>query len=254
MTAIASHHQKHPYQLLIAIGNTRIKAVVIDRDRHILAEYAHTHDQLAMQHMAIQQDFPQNFDHIAIASVVPYLLTPWHDLPQTQILTTTDVPLGGLYDTMGCDRAIAVFGAGEIYGYPVLVIDAGTAITITGIDTNKNLIGGAIIAGLRSQFASLHKNTASLPDLNIPEIVPTLWAKNTVGAIQSGIVQMILAGLRVYVDDWRSRFPDSAIVITGGDGDRLKHWGLEVDIVNSNLIFWGMSHLTKCQFNESAKR
>ena len=214
-------------------------------DRHILAEYAYTHDQLDILELSLQQHFPQSFDHIAIASVVPHLRTPWHDLPQTQILSTADVPLGGLYATMGCDRALAVFGAGETYGYPVLVIDAGTALTITGVDASKNLIGGAIIAGLRSQFASLHKNTAALPDLDIPDTVPLLWAKDTQGAIQSGIIQMILVGLRVYVDDWRSQFPDRPIILTGGDGDRLKQWGLEVNVVNPNLIFEGMSYLTK---------
>ena len=238
--------QNAPHQLLIAIGNTRVKAVVVNRsqgDRQILAEYAHTHTQLNILETLLHKDFGGDFAKIAIASVVPHLRTPWHDLPQTQILTTADVPLVGLYITMGCDRALAVFGAGETYGYPVLVIDAGTAITVTGVDANKNLIGGAIIAGLRSQFASLHKNTAALPDLDIPATMPTLWAKDTQSAIQSGIVQMILAGLRVYLQDWRSQFPDRPIILTGGDGDRLKQWGLEVDIVNPNLIFLGMSNL-----------
>lgn len=223
--------------LAIAVGNTRIKAVVFDRDRKILEEYAFTHDQLPILEAQLAD---RVFERIAIASVVPDLITSWHYLPQTQLLTTTDVPLQGLYSTMGCDRALAAFGAGETYGYPVLVIDAGTAITLTGIDANKTLVGGAIVAGLRSQFACLHQNTAALPALPIPETLPERWATDTNSAIQAGIAHILIAGLQAYIDDLRSQFPDSQVIITGGDGDYLVKWGLKVDMIDKNLIFWGI--------------
>ena len=227
-------------QLAIAVGNTRIKAVVFDRDRKILEEYAYTHDQLKILEAKLAT---RNFERIAIASVVPNLITIWHYLPQTQLLTTADVPLQGLYSTMGCDRALAAFGAGENYGYPVLVIDAGTAITLTGIDANRNLVGGAIVAGLRSQFACLHQNTAALPDLSMPETLPERWATDTNSAIQAGIVHILIAGLQAYIDDLRSQFPRSQVIITGGDCDRLVKWGLKVDMIDKHLIFLGVMAL-----------
>ena len=223
--------------LAIAIGNTRIKAVVFGRDRQIVEQYAYTHGQLSNLETKLTD---RDFASIAIASVVPNLITIWHDLPQTQIVNTADVPLQGLYTTMGCDRALAAFGAGETYGYPILAIDAGTAITLTGIDADKKLIGGAIIAGLRSQFACLHQNTSALPDLPIPDALPMRWANDTASSIQGGIAHILLAGLQAYIDDWRSQFPDSKIIITGGDGEHLMRWGLKVDIIDQNLIFWGL--------------
>lgn len=226
--------------LAIAIGNTRIKAVVFDHNQQILEAYAYPHDQLAMLEARLGSG---DFVRIAIATVVSKLITIWHDLPQTKILKTSDVPLQGLYATMGCDRALAAFGAGENYGYPVLVIDAGTAITLTGIDAEKNLFGGAIVAGLRSQFACLYQNTAALPNLEIPEILPERWGKDTTSSIQAGIAQILLAGLQAYIDDWRSQFPDSKVIITGGDGEYLVKWGLQIDIIDNNLIFWGISAL-----------
>jgi type III pantothenate kinase len=226
--------------LAIAIGNTRIKAVIFDHDRHILEKYAFTHDQLPILEAKLVD---RDFAYIAIASVVPELITIWHNLPQTQILKTSDVPLHGLYAKMGCDRALAAYGAGEIYGYPVLVIDAGTAINLTGIDGQKTLVGGAIVAGLRSQFLSLYQNTSALPDLHIPEALPNLWGFDTNSSIQAGISQILLAGLQAYIDDWRSRFPNSKVIITGGDGEHLVKWGLKVDMIDSNLIFWGIRTL-----------
>jgi len=230
--------------LAIAIGNTRIKAVIFGSDRQILEEYAYTHDQLPILEAKLAD---RDFANIAIASVVPELLTSWHELPQTQIIQTADVPLRGLYETMGCDRALAAYGAGEIYGYPVLVIDAGTAITLTGIDADRILVGGAIVAGLRSQFLSLYQNTAALPDVHIPETLPNRWGMDTLSSIQGGIAHIFLAGLQAYIDDWRSRFPDSKVIITGGDGEHLVKWGLKVDIIDKNLIFWGLWHCREFQ-------
>lgn len=221
--------------LAIAIGNTRIRAAIFNSDR--FEEYSCTHQQLSTLEVKLAA---KNFDRIAIASVVPSLITYWHSLPQTQIVTTSDVPLPGLYSTMGVDRALAAFGAGETYGYPVLVIDAGTALTLTGIDANRTLMGGAIMAGLRSQFSSLHQNTATLPDISIPETLPTRWATDTPSSIQSGIAHIILTGLQAYINDWRSQFPDSQVILTGGDRDRLKKWGLQVDEIDENLIFLGL--------------
>jgi len=231
-----------PELLTIAIGNTRIKAAIFNSNSQLIKEYAINHQDLPILEMELGT---RDFKWIAIASVVPNLITTWHNRKNVQIITTRDVPLKGLYSTMGCDRALAAFGAGERYGYPILVIDAGTAITLTGVDGDRNLVGGAIMAGLRSQFASLHENTAALPHLSIPEVLPPRWGMDTVSSIQAGISQILLAGLQAYIDDWRSRFPDSKVIMTGGDGDRLKQWGLAVDEIDQYLIFLGMQSLQR---------
>jgi type III pantothenate kinase len=226
-----------PESMTIAIGNTRIKAAIFNGNFQLMKEYVINHQDLPILEMELGT---RDFKWIAIASVVPNLITTWHNRENAQIITTRDVPLKGLYTSMGCDRALAAFGAGECYGYPILVIDAGTAITLTGIDGNKNLVGGAIMAGLRSQFISLHANTAALPHLSIPEVLPPRWGMDTVSSIQTGISQILLAGLQVYIDDWRSLFPKSKVIITGGDGDRFQGWGLTVDAIDQYLIFLGM--------------
>jgi len=127
------------------------------------------------------------------------------------------------------------------------VIDAGTAITLTGIDADKTLVGGAIVAGLRSQFLSLFENTAALPDVHIPESLPNRWGMDTHSSIQAGISHIFLAGLQAYIDDWRSRFPLGKAIITGGDGEYLVKWGLQVDIIDKNLIFWGLWYCREFQ-------
>ncbi len=156
---------------------------------------------------------------IYLISVVPSQTLIWQQLPQIKEITLVDLPLFNLYPTLGIDRALAIFGAGEIYGYPVLVIDGGTALTITGVDGDRNLIGGAIIPGLRLQFNSLSIGTAALPAVRLPHQLPLRWSMNTSDAICSGILYTIGAGIADFIYDWDRLYPDRQIIFTGGDGE-----------------------------------
>ncbi len=50
-----------------------------------------------------------------------------------------------------------------------------------------------------------------------------------------------LCNAQAYIDDdWRSQFPDSKVIITGGVGEYLVKWVLQVGIIDKNLIFWGV--------------
>ncbi len=164
-----------------------------------------------------------NPDGVAIASVVPSQLALWERYQQVEIVTLDRVPLQQLYPTLGIDRALAVLGAGTKFGFPVLVIDGGTALTLTGANGDRALVGGAILPGLGLQLSMLSQNTAQLPDLNLSNFttLPPRWATDTPNAIYSGILRTIAAGIGDFISDWRRSFPDSAIVFTGGDGDRL---------------------------------
>ena len=69
---------------------------------------------------------------LVLASVVPQQTAIWQSYPDVRIITLDQLPIGGLYPTLGIDRALAVQGAGNQLGWPVLLIDAGTALTFTG--------------------------------------------------------------------------------------------------------------------------
>jgi type III pantothenate kinase len=156
-----------------------------------------------------------------LASVVPAQTTLWQTYPATRIITLDHLPIKGLYPTLGIDRALGLFGAGETLGYPVLVIDAGTALTFTGAEAQRRLVGGAILPGLRLQLQSLAQRTAALPATQLPQQLPSRWALQTPAAIESGIVYTVLAGIRDFIEDWQFQFPDSQIVLTGGDSGLL---------------------------------
>jgi type III pantothenate kinase len=191
---------------------------------------------------------------IYLISVVPSQIIFWQQLPQVKQITLDDIPLFDLYPTLGIDRALAGFGAGEKYDYPVLIIDGGTALTITGIDRDRRLVGGAIVPGLRLQLNSLSTGTAALPSIKLTPQVPPRWSKNTNDAIASGIIHTIGSGIADFIHDWNQLHPNSQIIFTGGDGELLAGYlrsMLPAAIANRvicdrQLLFHGFAAIFDC--------
>ncbi|MBW4521281.1 MAG: pantothenate kinase [Scytolyngbya sp. HA4215-MV1] len=187
-----------------------------------------------------------------LASVVPAQTELWQSSYPTQVITLEQIPLRHTYATLGIDRALAVWGAIVTWGSPVLVMDAGTAFTFTGADANHNLVGGAILPGMGLQFQALGQATAALPLLDSQTLqkFPNRWATNTSEAIASGIIHTLLAGIQSFVEDWWHQFPNSPVVLTGGDSrgvmDALKTQkpSMAARIMRDpDLIFWGVRSL-----------
>jgi type III pantothenate kinase len=159
-----------------------------------------------------------------------------------------------MYPTLGIDRALALWGAGQTWGFPILVIDAGTAITFTCADANRCLIGGAILPGLGLQLATLNQKTEQLPFVEPQNLasLPPRFALNTSEAIQSGIIYTLLAGIKDFIEAWWRLFPHSKIAIKGGDRTLLVNYLQSLHpeiaahlIVESNLIFWGIQKINQ---------
>lgn len=195
---------------------------------------------------------------IWIASVVPEQTELWQSYPGSKIITLDQIPLQAAYPTLGVDRALAVWEAGETWGWPTLVIDAGTALTFTGADANHKLVGGAILPGLGLQVRSLARSTATLPLVELPGYLPSRWATNTSEAVQSGIAYTVLAGVRDFIQAWQQKFPQSQIVLTGGDQATLQNylqaWSTQGSqtpewtpwiISAPNLVFLGIQSLRR---------
>lgn len=121
--------------------------------------------------------------------------------------------------SLGSDRLAAVAGALELFsGQPVLVVNAGTAITYEYINERAQYLGGAISPGLQMRYKALHTFTSRLPLVEINEKLPDLTGRNTLSSMQSGVelgalfeVQQMITS---YLDLEGSRL---RICLSGGD-------------------------------------
>ncbi|PSO50883.1 MAG: pantothenate kinase [Cyanobacteria bacterium SW_9_44_58] len=197
----------------------------------------------------IAQSLPKEV-WIYLVSVVTPQTKLWENYPHKTVVTLNDIPLDNLYSTLGTDRALCAYGAGETYGYPVLVIDGGTALTYTAVGEQHNFLGGGILPGFGLQLKALAQQTDALPEIGLPDRLPALWATSTKDAIASGIIHTTITGIYNYVTAWREQYSDGVVVLTGGDAILLhsylkqKYSALaEKMIIDQTLMFQGLANL-----------
>ncbi|MEM1311158.1 MAG: pantothenate kinase [Cyanobacteria bacterium P01_H01_bin.153] len=183
------------------------------------------------------------------ASVVPAQTVLWQNYPGLRVVTLNDVPLADCYPTLGIDRALNLLGAGDRQGWPVLVIDAGTALTFTA-GVKGQFVGGAILPGLQAQFAALTAKTATLPPIEAELALPPQWASNTSAAMRSGVIYGALATMRDFISTWQQQHPQSKAVLTGGNSAQLYQWWNQLGeaapvVLEPNLTFWGLRKLRR---------
>ncbi len=218
--------------IALAVGNSRLHWALFFKDS--LQKTCHTlppepevflnalpQDWSAWQSLCplFQQVHP--YPELWVASVVPSQTQLWQHYPQATLLERSDIPLQGIYPTLGLDRAIALWQAGTAYGWPTLVLDSGTALTFTGADAERVLVGGAISPGLGLKLGSLQTGTAGLPRVTLPSHLPDLWAADTDVALQSGVVYEAIASLIFRIEQWLNVYPGTQLILTGGDADVL---------------------------------
>lgn len=82
--------------------------------------------------------------------------------------------------------ANAVAGIAQ-YPLPLIVVNMGTATTLSVVDAKKHYIGGMIIPGVRISSESLTKGTAQLPQISL-EKPRKVIGSNTVECMKSGLI------------------------------------------------------------------
>lgn len=222
-------------ELLLDIGNTRAKAVI-----HRLGE-------LKVSNLA--EPLPGDIHAVYYASVasaerVDALKTelnlgsiPWYqvtsEFKRNQLQNSYAQP-----HLMGVDRWLAMLGALQFYqNQALIVVDAGTALTLDVVDCKGMHQGGWILPGLRLQQQAVTSQTAKV--FNRDEQRPELgFGQDTASCLQNGALAAVIAAIRYGA----SMVPQGKLVLTGGDGPALVRYleDLNVDF-QPLLVFHGLS-------------
>ena len=87
----------------------------------------------------------------------------------------------------GGDLIVAAVAALAEYQPPLLVIDMGTATTITAIDKKGSFLGGCVCPGVKISAEALSGRTAQLPAVSL-EAPKRAIGRNTVDCMQAGLM------------------------------------------------------------------
>lgn len=141
---------------------------------------------------------------------------------------------------LGADLAAGAAGAIDKYPMPCIIIDMGTATTLSVLDKNSALIGGVIAAGIGLTMNALTQNTALLSAIPIEAPKNTI-GKNTVECMQSGLV----LGTAAMIDGMVSRIENElgetcTVVATGGRASQIiPHCNTKMQL-DDNLLLDGL--------------
>jgi type III pantothenate kinase len=129
------------------------------------------------------------------------------------------IPLLQVPPWLGVDRALVGWRAWRLSGSPVLVADAGTALSLTLVDGGGAFQGGRIQAGRALQLRALasHTELLSLP-LHSAGDDPPPWPRQTAAAMERGVRAGLVAAVAEAWRELRQIEPRCRLWITGGDG------------------------------------
>ena len=144
---------------------------------------------------------------------------------------------------VGADLIVDSVAAKANYPLPIIVIDMGTATTITAVDSRGDYIGGIIYPGLRVSLDTLSSNTAQLPYIDLEQPGPVI-AKNTIDSMRSGILYGTASMMDGCIDRMEEELGEPAtIVATGG----LAHFVIPLCrhriLLDENLLLKGLLFL-----------
>ena len=234
--------------LIVDVGNSYVKFAVFEQGRLIYklnSEQSTFEDNL--------ETIRKNFSHIkkAIVSSVGRLKVSQIEQAKKYfdvLILSSDVkfPFKNLYKTpktLGVDR-IALVSA-SVKQFPdknTLIVDMGTCITYDFINSKNEYFGGAISPGIRLRYKSLHNLTANLPLLDT-ESPKGLIGNSTADAIHSGVINGVIKEIDGIIDEYRKKYSDLTVILTGGDANFLSNQLKNSIFANSNFLLEGLNFI-----------
>jgi len=247
--------------LAVDIGNTNIVVGLI-RNKEILNS-----SRIATDRKKTDMDFliqlklmleifdckAENIDGSILSSVVPDVTNQIYNALKTLLNKKPYVVGPGIKtglnikidnpQTLGADRVCDAVCIIEEYKTPTIIIDMGTATTISVIDKYKNHIGGMIIPGIKTSLDSLSNNASQLPYISLDK-PKSLIGKNTIDCMKSGIINGNVCLIDGLIDKIKEELnEDFTIVATGGFSKLILEHSRHKIIFDSDLLLKGLYYI-----------
>ncbi|MCK4859368.1 MAG: type III pantothenate kinase [Candidatus Omnitrophica bacterium] len=235
--------------LTIDIGNTNIdlglfkQGSLVDKWRVCSSDYQNL----------LKTKEKKDIKAVIICSVVPFLEQKTEKIVKEKfniqpLIVGKDVSvnISNLYqkpEQVGSDRLVNSLAAAEIYGFPVIVVDFGTAITFDFVSKNREYLGGIIAPGINLSVHALCQKAALLPkiELDSSRAPKDLMGRNTTESMLAGLTYGFGSLCDGIIRKMKKRHGENILTVgTGGDISFIASYCLQIDKIDADLNLKGL--------------
>lgn len=245
--------------LVIDVGNTNTVIGVFEQDKlihdwRIRTERNATEDEfnvLATGLFAGGRISPEHIDKTVISCVVPPMVTILDAFTRKYIghaphwINARSCPGMLIFldnpDEVGADRIVNSVAAYQRYSTSLIVIDFGTATTFDAISAKGEYLGGVICPGIGIASEALFAHASKLPRVEIFQPPKHVVGKNTISAIQSGLIYGYAGLVEGIAQRMQAEMKSNPkIIATGGLAPLIQNVTDVIEAVHPNLTLEGL--------------
>lgn len=248
--------------LAVDIGNTNIVFGCLDENGRVemFERISTNHNATSAEYASLIKNlFEMNGTDIScitdavMSSVVPSVTTTVKSAVKK--LFGTDIMQAGpgvktglniLIDNpaqLGSDQVADAVAAINLYSAPLIIIDMGTATTVSVVDRNKGYRGGIIMTGMSVSTNALIERTAQLPKINF-EDPGHIIGTNTIDCMKSGMLYSNACALDGICDRIEEELGDKCTVVaTGGLSELVVPLCKRDIILDGDLLIKGLGFI-----------
>lgn len=194
----------------------------------------------------------EDIEDVVISSVVPDIMYSFNNgirkylhLEPLVVNSSIKTGLKVVLDNpqlVGADRIVNCVAAREIYGGACIAIDFGTSTTYDIVNQEGEFIGGLITPGIRISADVMTQRAVQLPPIEIKRPDSILDCRNTVSAMQAGLVYGYIGQVEYIVNKIKEELysPEIKVVATGGLARVIKDGTDVIDYFDSQLTLKGL--------------
>ena len=220
--------------LTVDVGNSNIVLGAVEGDKiafeaRLRTDSTKTSDEYCIDLKMILEVYkvePEQIEGVIIASVVPQVLNSMQTAVKKLTGKNSLVVGPGLKTGLnikvenpsqtGADLVVGAVAALREHKPPMIIVDMGTATTITVVDKTGAFIGGCICPGVKISLDALTDRTALLPGLQLDRPKHAI-GRNTIDCMRSGIMMGNAAMIDGMVERMEAELGyKTTVIATGG--------------------------------------
>ncbi|WP_157976199.1 type III pantothenate kinase [Lewinella sp. IMCC34191] len=243
-------------QLVIDIGNSGAKAAIFAGDELVSPVHRFAPDDWEGINGLATNPGVKNIIYSTVANVPSdRWIDKWKTIGRGVYTLDRRRPLPFVSDyltpeTLGQDRIAVVAGTLGRYTTPLLVVDAGSCVTLDLVEADGRYRGGNISPGVTMRFRAMHQMTARLPLVGTGPVTDSVGRSTETALRHGGLLGVVyeIEGLhRRLLDTYR----ELQVVLTGGDAPLLlPHFSISVHH-SPQLVLYGLNQILSFYVNEA---